>query len=436
MPRGHQGRLRKAKAFAKKLLRELRSDALPPPNITGNQEPNENVSEVQVREIPAVASANQDNEESNDHENHDGRPKKRRKKPFVRSQRFSRRGKKERDVWKEKVSGVPTLKELGSIINDEDAAIRYLGSKGAIKIPTVCGRCNSAVKPDWKRHQSRCQKANCIWTAPKQCEICPGDDMRTVPLPPRLSTAQERDSAPAVSVANERDTQDGLQHAGMGQRNSNQVAQVDRQFTLTCGKGYLSLERLGYDHKTLCHKYEFVSAEGTHTQTIEGNWTPLKRAIPVQCRSGVDLQEYLFQFMWRRKNEGNEWEALWDGLARVQLTMQELERMDEERERVCEDEDDDYAPIDDAQQDEKLEAEADNDNDFDDLVGLFGDMDLTPVSEGGLLVETTANDNTTAEDDEERLHEDLAYEVIGEMLAGGEIDRSIFFHEGQLRANI
>ncbi|CAB9509658.1 Inherit from opiNOG: protein Hydra magnipapillata [Seminavis robusta] len=199
-------------------------------------------------------------------------------------------------------------------------------------------------------------------------------------------------------------------------------------------KGYISLERLGYTHKTLCHKYEFVSAEGTHTQTIEGNWTPLKRAIPVQCRSGVDLQEYLFQFMWRRTNEGNEWEALWEGLSRVQLTMQELERMEVERERNCEDDDEDYAPIEDAEEAEQLEEEADNDNEYQDFVEMFGDMDLTPVSEGGHMVE--ARNDTTAENDEERLHEDLAYEVIGEMLAGGEIDRSIFFHDGQQRANI
>ncbi|CAB9518305.1 Inherit from opiNOG: protein Hydra magnipapillata [Seminavis robusta] len=198
-------------------------------------------------------------------------------------------------------------------------------------------------------------------------------------------------------------------------------------------KGYLSLERLGYDHKTLCHKYEFVSKEGTHTQTIEGNWTPLKRAIPVQCRTGVDLQEYLFQFMWRRKNEGNEWEAMWEGFCRVRLTVHEIERMEEERERTCEDEDDDYLPIEDSEEAEKMEQKAEDDNDYEDFVDLFGDLDLTPVSEGGRMVE---EERTATEEDEERLHEDLAYEVIGEMLAGGEIDRSIFFHEGQQRATI
>eukprot|EP00797_Seminavis_robusta_P003708 Sro1235_g255020.1 Inherit from opiNOG: protein Hydra magnipapillata (276) ;mRNA; r:19305-20132 len=199
-------------------------------------------------------------------------------------------------------------------------------------------------------------------------------------------------------------------------------------------KGYISLDRLGYDHKTLCHKYEFVSAEGTHTQTIEGNWTPLKRAIPVQCRSGVDLQEYLFQFMWRRKNEGREWEALWEGLARVRLTVQELERMDQERERVCEDDDEDYVPIDDAEEAEKAEEEAVETNDYDDFVASFGDLDLTPVEDGGTMENEAVNDS--AETEEERLREDIAYEVIAEMLEGGVVDRSIFYHDTGARAII
>jgi len=67
----------------------------------------------------------------------------------------------------------------------------------------------------------------------------------------------------------------------------------------------------------------------THTQTIEGNNCAVKKAIPVHKRSGEDLQDRLFEFMWRRNNAGNLWAALLKGLATVRYGVPELHRIDE-----------------------------------------------------------------------------------------------------------
>ncbi|CAB9504074.1 Inherit from opiNOG: protein Hydra magnipapillata [Seminavis robusta] len=544
MPRGHQGRMRRAKAFAKKLLRELKGDALPPPAEVNSRERNEaQDGVVQVQVEPPVASANENGPGSEDDE---PTPALKKRKTYRRSERFSTRNRKKRDIWTDEFVGKPTLAELNEVITDENKAIQFLASKGVITIPTVCGRCNCQVTPDWKRHQSRCQKANCIWRAPAECEICPCKHVETVPVSTEDNGKQcqnqecgwtwspgkpwtcsffrksflsdcrlpkndlvlllylwltnathsmvcsmlgwNSDTATrwlkwcrkmaqeiVVSQPHQNNMIGGNNiiveideskfakrkyHRGRRVKGSWVLGMVERtqqrrmvllvvadrtRKTLEHAimtfvhpgstihtdmwKGYLSLERLGYDHKTLCHKYEFVSAEGTHTQTIEGNWTPLKRAIPVQCRSGVDLQEYLFQFMWRRKNQGREWEALWEGLSRVRFTVNELEKMEQEREERCEDDDDEYLPMDDAEEAEKAEKEAVDDNDYEDFVTSFGDMDLTPVEDGGTMVTTVTNEST--EETNERDDEDLAYEVIGEMLAGGAVDRSLFYHDLQ-----
>lgn len=99
--------------------------------------------------------------------------------------------------------------------------------------------------------------------------------------------------------------------------------------------GYNPINKLGldYQHRTLNHSKEFVSVkeDGTvvHTQTIEGNWGTMKKSIPIHKRNGADLQDCLFEFMWRRANAGNLWLALLRGLAKVRFAVPELLRVDE-----------------------------------------------------------------------------------------------------------
>jgi len=98
--------------------------------------------------------------------------------------------------------------------------------------------------------------------------------------------------------------------------------------------GYNPIKKMGldYTHRRLCHKKEFVNTTDgfrTHTQTIEGNNGAVKKAIPVHKRSNEDLQDCLFEFMWRRNNAGNLWKALLKGLLTVRYAVPELHRIDE-----------------------------------------------------------------------------------------------------------
>ena len=72
---------------------------------------------------------------------------------------------------------------------------------------------------------------------------------------------------------------------------------------------YKQLGRLGYIHRTVCHKYEYVnSRNGVHTNTIESLWSIMKAKIK-ECRGsqGTMLHGRLdeFQYRFNRKNEGD-----------------------------------------------------------------------------------------------------------------------------------
>jgi transposase-like protein/predicted nucleic acid-binding Zn ribbon protein len=68
-------------------------------------------------------------------------------------------------------------------------------------------------------------------------------------------------------------------------------------------RGYLGIDSHGYIHRTVNHSVEFRnSVTGVHTNTIEGNWCPLKRSIPIRCRTARQITLYLELFMYRRNN--------------------------------------------------------------------------------------------------------------------------------------
>ncbi|CAB9509178.1 Inherit from opiNOG: protein Hydra magnipapillata [Seminavis robusta] len=364
MPRGHQARVRSARAFARNLLRQLRPT---------RAESNGGVSDQ------------------------DDRPTR---KKYKHSDRHKRRKAKQRDIQQE-IKGLPTLFELKEVLYDEKKAVQFLIGKGVIQVPEYCGRCNSGVKPDWEHYQIRCQKTKCMYeTPPVRCELCPCDRMEETTtrlgdkgkkctnddcgwewspgnchkrsffrnsvlenckLPKNevlhliylwlnkstnLQVCQQLgwDSETAgrwlkycrqlvtemiVTVPHHNNMIGGhgtiveIDESKMAKRKYNRGRRVkgswvlgmvertpDRRMVLLVvddrtkktlehaiktfvhpgsiihtdmWKGYIGLERLGYTHKTLCHKYEFVAEDGTHTQTVEGNWTPIKKAIPVQC---------------------------------------------------------------------------------------------------------------------------------------------------------
>jgi transposase-like protein len=75
-------------------------------------------------------------------------------------------------------------------------------------------------------------------------------------------------------------------------------------------KGYTALkENIDFEHKTVNHSKFYKDPEtGTHTNTIEGTNNGLKLRIPVRSRVHKGIDEHLFEFIWRRKHEG---EDLW-----------------------------------------------------------------------------------------------------------------------------
>jgi transposase-like protein len=76
-------------------------------------------------------------------------------------------------------------------------------------------------------------------------------------------------------------------------------------------RGYNAIPSLGdLEHQTVNHSQHFVDPEtGVHTNTIEATWNGLKIGVPVRARNRNHLQNYLFEFMWRRQNEDDLWSA-------------------------------------------------------------------------------------------------------------------------------
>ena len=68
----------------------------------------------------------------------------------------------------------------------------------------------------------------------------------------------------------------------------------------------------GYDyvHEKVNHSKEFVTEDGIHTNTIEGTWCGVKQVTPVRKRTKKGLLGCLFEFIWRRSNEGNLWNGI------------------------------------------------------------------------------------------------------------------------------
>ncbi|CAB9530039.1 ankyrin repeat protein [Seminavis robusta] len=54
---------------------------------------------------------------------------------------------------------------------------------------------------------------------------------------------------------------------------------------------------------------------GACTNTIEGTWNGVKKRVPARKRTEEGVKPCLFEFMWRRMNQGRLWRALLEALA-------------------------------------------------------------------------------------------------------------------------
>jgi transposase-like protein len=70
------------------------------------------------------------------------------------------------------------------------------------------------------------------------------------------------------------------------------------------------------EHMTVNHSRHFVDPDtGVHTNTIEGTWHGLKVGIPERVRHRGKVENHIAEFIWRRQNEGDIWEAFLNCLA-------------------------------------------------------------------------------------------------------------------------
>lgn len=76
-------------------------------------------------------------------------------------------------------------------------------------------------------------------------------------------------------------------------------------------KGYCRLSSsLGFTHQTVNHKRYFIDPITlVNTNTIEGTWNGIKLCVSPRNRVRRNIEDHLFEFIWRRKNHENLWEA-------------------------------------------------------------------------------------------------------------------------------
>jgi len=102
-----------------------------------------------------------------------------------------------------------------------------------------------------------------------------------------------------------------------------------------CWKGYKSdgLIELGMLHTTVNHSLHFVDpTTGAHTNGIEGTWSAMKVSIPKRKRTENDIEPCLFEYVWRRNNQGNLWASF---IIAIKDIYNNLELLDDEIYKIC-----------------------------------------------------------------------------------------------------
>jgi hypothetical protein len=84
-------------------------------------------------------------------------------------------------------------------------------------------------------------------------------------------------------------------------------------------KGYARLCVDGtFEHLTVNHSKGFKNpVTGVHTNTIEGIWNGIKHSIESRNRITEGIDDHLWEFLWRRKNNNNLWNAFINALHEI-----------------------------------------------------------------------------------------------------------------------
>lgn len=74
-------------------------------------------------------------------------------------------------------------------------------------------------------------------------------------------------------------------------------------------RGYSALDdSFDYSHRTVNHSECFKDPNtGVHTNTIEGFWNGLKMQIKPRNRNKEEIEDHLFESIWRKKNSARLW---------------------------------------------------------------------------------------------------------------------------------
>ena len=84
-------------------------------------------------------------------------------------------------------------------------------------------------------------------------------------------------------------------------------------------RGYKVIKELNMRHIAINHGKNFVCPKtGAHTNTIEGTWACLKSIIRPRNRKKELINNYLLEFIWRRKHRDNLWQGLHDALCEIE----------------------------------------------------------------------------------------------------------------------
>jgi transposase-like protein len=86
-----------------------------------------------------------------------------------------------------------------------------------------------------------------------------------------------------------------------------------------CWKAYNFIEdKTSNRHLKVNHSETFKDEiTGAHTNTIEGTWFGIKQNINPRHRTAKQISGHLFEFIWRRKNQNNLWNAFIEALKDV-----------------------------------------------------------------------------------------------------------------------
>ena len=78
------------------------------------------------------------------------------------------------------------------------------------------------------------------------------------------------------------------------------------------------LSDMGFTHKVIIHKNEFVTHDGVHTNSIENVWSNLKAHLKsVHGSQGTMLDKHIdeYQYRYKRKFKGEMYDLMVQGIA-------------------------------------------------------------------------------------------------------------------------